>query len=137
MNLLTVRNNRTILIVNVITMADTSMAKNDKNDKSDHKSTSEYYIVKMLEGIPEDLVDLFTPNNEDELDQLEINVAKWLARSQEREKIMRLQKRYGLPLRPNQSLRDLTIRLKILELKKRRKFKDGGDYSPPDEGNAI
>ncbi|MCK4816857.1 hypothetical protein KA005_13895 [bacterium] len=107
------------------------MAK-DKDNKYD---AAAFHVVKMLEGIPKDLVDLFTPDDEDGLVQLEINIVKWLARAQERAKVMQLQKHHGLSLRPNQSLRDVTIRLKILELKK--KLKSGGnsgDYPPFDTG---
>ena len=112
------------------------MAK-DKNDEL-LKRMAKLHVVKMLEGIPKDLVDLFIPNNEDELIQLEINIVRWLARVQEREKTMKLQKHYDLPLRPNQSSRDVAIRLKILELKRKRKFKDkGGEFSPDKDDNAI
>lgn len=106
------------------------MAEN-KKDKL-FKDKVAYHIVRMLEGIPEDLVDIFTPEGEDELAQFEINILKWLARVQERQKIMQLQKRHDLPLRPNQSLRDVTIYIKILELKKRRQdpSDDSGDNYP-------
>lgn len=107
----------------------------DKNDKYD--AAAAFYVFKMLEGIPKDLIDLFTPDDEDGLVQLEINIVKWLARAQERVKVMQLQKHHGLPLRPNQSLRDVIIRLKILELKKKAKFKgNDGDYSSLDKGSS-
>ncbi len=109
------------------------MAK-DKNDKL-FKGMGTFHAVKMLEGMPEDLVDLFMPNDEDELAQLEMNIVKWLARIKERAKVIQLQKHYGLPLRPNQSLRDVSIRLKILELKKNRKFKNGDGFQPG-KGNS-
>jgi len=120
------------------------MAKEDTNDGKSAKfdmSKAALRVVKMLDGIPKDLVDLFTPNTDDELDQLEINVVRWWPRSQEREKVMRLQKRYDLPLKPNQSLRDVTIRIRILDLKKNRKFKDkdndGGKYPPSKDEDGI
>ena len=106
-------------------MATTLMAK-DKYD-----SESALHVVQMLEGIPKDLLDIFTPSNEDELIQLEINIVKWLARLSDRTKVMQLQRRFGLPVMPNQSLRDVTIRINILELKKRRKNDDG--YSASSE----
>lgn len=109
------------------------MAKN----KDDKYGTAAFHVVKMLKGIPKDLVDLFTPNDDDGLVQLEMNIVKWLARVQERTKVIQLQKHYGLPLRPNQSLRDVTIRLKILELKQKKKFSDnGGDYPSLDKGSS-
>ena len=111
------------------------MTKN-KDEKSGYKGTAAFYIVKMLEGIPEDLVDLFTPGNKDELIQLEINIVMWLTRSKEREKVIQLQKYHGLPLRPNQSLRDVKIYAKIAELKKRKYKNNGGDYPSLDKGNS-
>lgn len=106
-------------------------------DKDDEYGAAAFHVVKMLEGIPKDLVDLFTPDNEDGLIQLEINIVKWLAKVQERTKVMQLQKYYSLPLRPNQSLRDVTIRLKILELKKNQKFGgNDGDYLSSDKGSS-
>ena len=113
----------------------------DKDDKLKYGGTvaTAFYVVRMLEGIPKDLIDLFTPNDADELAQLEINIVKWQARVQERVKVIRLQKYHKLPLRPNQSLRDVTIRLKILELKKRRKFNNNDSYDsypPSDKGNS-
>lgn len=114
---------------NTVTML---MAK-DKNDKLSKGTVAAFHVVKMLEGIPEDLKDLFTPTTEEELAQLEINIVKWRARVQERQKVMQLQGRYGLPLRPNQTLRDVAIRLKILELKKKRQSKGGGSNYPLDK----
>lgn len=129
-NLLNVSNNRTILIIGATKTATMLMAK-DKNDKLSKGTAAAFHVVKMLEDIPKDLKDLFLPVTEDDLAQLEMNIVKWLARVQERQKVMQLQKHYGLPLRPNQTLRDVTIRLKILELKRKRKPKDSGsDYFP-------
>ncbi len=107
----------------------------DKDDKLPERAAL-FYVVKMLEGIPKDLADLFVPDGEDALMQLEINVVRWLAKVQEREKVIKLQKRYGLPIRPNQSLRDVTIRLKILELMKRKqKFNSRDDENNNDGRN--
>ena len=107
-------------------------------DKDSKYAAAAFHVVKMLEGIPKDLVDLFTPDDEDGLIQLEMNIVRWLARVQERTKVMQLQKHYGLPLRPNQSLKDVAIRLKILELKKYTKFKgNDGDYPPLDKGSGV
>jgi hypothetical protein len=109
------------------------MAK-DKNVKL-FEGVGAFHVVKMLEGMPEDLVDLFMPNDEDALAQLEMNIIKWSTRIKERAKVMQLQKHYSLPLRPNQSMRDVSIRLKILELKKNRKFKNGDDFLPGKDNN--
>ncbi len=110
------------------------MPKN-KDDKSRYKGRAAFYIVKMLEDIPEDLVSLFAPNDEDELIQLETNIIGWLAKSKERAKVVQLQKYHGLPFRPNQSLRDVKICVKIVELAK--KFRNNAGYQPPpNEGSS-
>ena len=107
-------------------------------DKDDKLETVAFHVVKMLEGIPKDLVDLFTPNSEETLAQLEINIIIWLARSKVRENIMQLQKQHDLPLRPNQSLRDVAIRIKISEAKKKQQFKDNNsdDEDYPSSGKG-
>lgn len=103
----------------------------DKNDKL-FKGVAAFHVVKMLEGIPEDLVDLFMPNDEDALAQLEMNIVNWSVKIKARAEVIRLQKRYELPLRPNQSLRDVTIRLKILKLKK-----NDDDFQPGKDNSDI
>ena len=132
LNLVNVNDNRTILIIETINTVTMLMVK-DKDNKLSERMAS-FHVIKMFEGIPKDLVDLFVPDGEDALTQLEINVVRWLARVQEREKIIKLQKCYGLSLRPNQSLRDVTIRLKILELiKRKQKF----DADADDDGKNF
>ncbi len=111
------------------------MAK-DKNNKLFEKKVAAFYTVKMFEGIPEDLRNLFVPEDVSQLIQLEMNIVKWLARVQEREKVMQIQKFHNLPLRPNQSLRDVTICLNILELRKKRKRKSGDNDFKPDKDNG-
>jgi len=108
----------------------------DKNDVFPYLGTTAFYTIKMLEGIPKDLVGLFVPDSKDELIQLEMNIIRWLAKVQEREKVMQLQRYYNLPLRPNQSLRDVIVRLKIIGLKESRKFRDSENYSSMDEDNS-
>lgn len=109
------------------------MAK-DKNDRLSKETPPALHVVKMLANIPKDLVNLFTPDGEKSLAQFEVNIIKWLDRVSEREKVMRLQKHFDLPLRPNQSLRIATIYSKISELKRRQKFRND-DSS--DKGNSA
>ena len=104
---------------------------NKRNDKI--PPVEVFHVIKALEGIPEDLLDLFMPKSKEGLDQFEINIVMWLVRLGEREKVIRLQKYYGLPLYPNQSLREVAIRIKILELKKLKKYRS--DDSTPDRDN--
>jgi hypothetical protein len=109
------------------------MTKNKDDNK--HEKMAAFHILKMFEGLPEELITIFVPDDKDALAQLEINIIQWLIKVKERERIMKLQKQYGLPLRPNQSLRDVTIRLKILELKKKKQKFNGSksDDAPANE----
>lgn len=91
-----------------------------------------FHVIRALEGIPEDLLDLFVPKSKEGLDQFEINIVRWLARANEREKVIKFQKHYGLPLYPNQSLREVAIRIKILELKKLKKYRSDSSTSDKD-----
>lgn len=95
-----------------------------------------FYVIRMLENIPKDLLYIFSPGNDDELLQFEINIIRWLKKSQDRVKIMRLQKQHNLPLRPNQSLRDVLIRINILTLNKRQEFDANINYPPYDDKDS-
>lgn len=101
--------------------------------KDSKKSTEKFtyeravYVLKMLEGIPEDIKKIFIPDGEDELLELELNTTNFRAREKEREKVMQLQKQYNLPLRPNQMLREVMIRIRIMQLRKSKDgYKDNG-----------
>lgn len=76
------------------------------------------YVLKMLEGVPDDIKDIFTPQTEDELLELELNTINFKSREKDREKVMQLQKQCGLPLHPNQTLRALMVRIRIQQLRK-------------------
>lgn len=91
-----------------------------------------FHVIRALEGIPEDLLDLFAPKSKEGLDQFEMNIVRWLARVNEREKVIKFQKYYGLPLHPNQSLKEVAIRIKILELKKLKKYRSDDSTSDKD-----
>jgi len=106
------------------------MLVNKRNDKI--PLAEAFHVIKALEGIPEDLLDLFVPKSEEGLDQFEINIVRWLSRVNEREKVIKFQKYYGLPLHPNQSLREVAIRIKILELKKLKKYRSNDSTSDKD-----
>ncbi len=94
----------------------------DKKVKFTHERTA--YVLRMLEGIPEDIKDIFIPHTEEELLELELNTSNFRAHERDREKVMQLQKQYNLPLRPNQTLRGVMIRIRIQQLHKRNKDKD-------------
>lgn len=91
----------------------------------DHKKTSKelsyaraMHVLKMLEGLPEQIKDLFVSSTEDDLILFEINTVNFKKKEKERDRVIQLQKQYSLPLRPNQTLREVMIRIKIKQLKK-------------------
>ena len=71
------------------------------------------FVQKMVEDIPEDLRDLFIPKTEDELLQLECQLVRLGKKEDIRTQVMRLQKKFNLPLRPNMSLKDVGVRIRI------------------------
>lgn len=104
--------------------------RNSDKLKSGLTHTCTMNILRMLKGIPVDLMNIFAPNTADELVQFELNVAKFRAREKERAKVMYLQKQHKLPLRPNQSLKDVVVRVRIKQLcKEKNDSEDRGFYS--------
>jgi len=102
---------------------DVVVMKNQKNiNKSEKRKLDfdvSFCVVKFLEKLPRSIRDLFTPKTEDELFELESRIIKFAVRQRERDKVMDLQKEFNLPLRPNQSLKEVLIKIKILSLKKK------------------
>jgi len=98
----------------------------DTMDKNKTKLTDDraVYVLRMLEGIPEDIKDIFIPRTEEEILELELNISNFRAHEKDREKAMQLQKQYNLPLHPNQTFREVMIRIRIQQLRKRNKDKD-------------
>ena len=84
------------------------------------KKSAAASVLNALKGIPEDLKYIFVPQGPEELLQFETNVLKFVKRAKDREEAMRIQKKYGLSLRPNMSVRYLMIFIRIAELRKRR-----------------
>jgi len=109
-----------------------SEKKEDNKDDEQFKlnENASYNVVKILAGIPKDLLYIFVPKTAAELKQFEKTLAMWLIHTVERRKVIQLQKANGLPLRPNQSLREVRILVRIAKMKERkRKFGDEDGYS--------
>ncbi len=88
------------------------------------------YVLAEIKGIPMQLWNILCPRTFKGFALYLKNIAKWLIRSKERSKVIQLQKQYGLPLRPNQSLNEVKTRINIIQLKKRRGYKnDDSDKS--------
>ena len=109
--------------------------KDDNNCKCEDKSIEipTFYVMNMIKDLPTDLLGIFVPLDKEGLIQLEMNIVRWVSREKEREKVVQLQRMHGLPFRPNQSLRDVIIRLKILDLKLRNEqYQDDADAPSSD-----
>lgn len=96
------------------------------------KKSAASSVLNALKGIPDDLKDIFVPKSSEELIQFEENVLKFAKRSKERDEVMRVQKKYGLPLRPNMSMRRTMTFIRLEELKKRKN--NPPESSSPGEG---
>ena len=77
-------------------------------------------VKAMMEGIPEQLWDIFLPETTDELAQMETNAAAFKQRAVEREQVIAMQQLCGMPLRPNAELREVRIKAKIQGLRHER-----------------
>lgn len=89
----------------------------------------EFYQEYMkLEKLPIDLYALFMPFNYNAFLAFHINMNRFLKRAKSRDAVMLLQKKYHLPLRPNQSMQRCMVLIRIQELKKRM-----NNYYPPSE----
>ena len=82
---------------------------------------NKYNTAWMLKDIPLQLWNIFMPTDETKLDELNTAIEKFKKREKVREYVMEMQKDYGLPLRPNQSIRDVEIRCRIALLRDRNK----------------
>jgi len=91
----------------------------DKSEKRKLNFEVAYNVVRFLAGLPKDIKNIFTPKNENDLLILEMNLIKFSSREKEREKVINIQRDFGLPLRPNQSLREVLISIRVLTLKKK------------------
>jgi hypothetical protein len=84
-------------------------------------------VLAMMDGIPEDLWEVFLPDTDEGLARMEANIVAYKARALDREKAMSLQRLCGFPLRPNVSLREASARARIQGLRNdqlhRRRFR--------------
>ena len=70
-----------------------------------------------LEKVPFDLYDIFIPKTYADYIDWKINLNKWLRRSKIRNEVICLQRKYNLSFRPNQSMPDVMVRVRIKCLK--------------------
>jgi hypothetical protein len=102
------------------------------------KALKPYHNIRMmLENIPRNAWEIFLPNSEAKLGVLESNILFFRRRQKERDQVMGIQQLCGFPLRPNESLRETTIRARLAGKKKdqlRKKYNENrGNASESDE----
>ena len=84
------------------------------------KKSTAAIVVAALKGIPDSIKDLFVPVSAEELKVFEQNVMNFARRARERDEIMLLQRKYGLPLRPNMPYSRVLLLIRLVELKRKR-----------------
>lgn len=107
-----------------------TMKRNMKEQLTDYPTVQNY-----LASIPEDLWDVVLPESPLQLGLFARAIHELRAREAQREYIIGLQKKYGLPLRPNATMHE-TMKLVRLERKKRqsqrsRNIKFDSEGNPP------
>lgn len=96
------------------------------------KKSAAALVVAALKGIPDSIKDLFVPVSSDALKLFEQNVIKFHARAKDRDEVMALQRKYGLPLRPNMSYVRTMILVRLCELKRKRQSPPPSSTDSPD-----
>ena len=88
----------------------------------DENDVKELYplVLDYALHLPVELRELFIPGTNSEIRMLEQSLAKLKKREEERGQVITLQFKYGLPFRPNMSLRETIIKCKIEEMRKKR-----------------
>lgn len=73
-----------------------------------------------LEKVPGDLLEQFLPRTEQQYKQFEDNYYAFKKRSKNRDGMIALQKKCGLPFRPNDTMRHTMILMRIQAMKDRK-----------------
>ncbi len=81
-----------------------------------------YRTAAQLAGLPKNIWDLFLPDTDKELQDLEKRLGQLPKWEKDRAQVIALQKQYGMPFHPNMSGRDLGIRIRIELLRKRNGY---------------
>jgi len=85
-------------------------------------------IEAMLDDIPPQLWDFFLPEDPNDLYKLELKIIALKKTEHERKQVMAIQNRYGFPLRPNVTLHEVIVKVKILRLKLERQNRPRKDF---------
>lgn len=87
-------------------------------------------VMKTLESIPRQLWDIFLPDTIEDLAMLEADIVAQRDRDRDRDKVMAIQQLCGFPLRPNESVQDVTARARIQGLKNQALLDDYRKNNP-------
>jgi|GEM_PF-4288413 len=94
------------------------------------KAPGEYPLVsKYVARIPEDLADLLIPPDE-HLARFASAIKALRIREEERNYVLDIQGHYRVPIRPNESVKETMIRVRLAILRKRREADE--DENTPD-----
>ena len=103
------------------------------------RAIENYPVIKQyLANIPENVWDILLPESVDDLAEFSSDIRSCLAQGEERDFIMKVQIDHELPLRPNASVRDTVIAVRIEHLRKKRrrlKIRPPHDDNPPATGD--
>ncbi len=91
-------------------------------NESTNQTTSRYFLTeKYLSRLPEDIRYLLAPAA-DRRDEFEAAIKSLRRKEEERYYVMRLQKRYGLPIRPSETVKETMIRARLIILRRRHEM---------------
>lgn len=79
------------------------------------------YLREYIQKIPSNCWPLLLPGSACDFKELEDAIRECRAEEEIRNSVMSVQMRFGLPLRPNLSVRETLLRLRIQKLKKRHR----------------
>ena len=99
---------------------------------------SAQFVRKFLSELPKDLRKMFTPRTPEEIEELEMRLMKFPKFEDSRQRIINLQRQYGLPIRPNMTLSQTLVRIRIEQLRYKKKMEyDEGIYRDPDSDESM
>lgn len=95
------------------------MIEKTKKEIRRPESTNHALVEKYLARIPEDLRDLLGPDSE-RREEFALAIKALRIKEEERGYVMDIQTRYGLPIRPNETVKQTMIKVRLAILRKRR-----------------
>ena len=94
-------------------------------------------IRQYLSEIPEDLWSIFLPTSIEELQKLSADIKALRIREKEREYIIELRQKYGLPYRPNATIDETIKRIRLIRWRQKMNSHDSEDIPNGAENSSI